>query len=73
MNNKSTFERLVAERDNIIVKFLAGDYAGFEKLREICKSFNNEHGKEVIVTSGSDKQLWESVSNYFLQLRMSHD
>ena len=72
-NKNSIFESLVAERDRIIMKYLCGDFADFKTLREICKCFNNEQGIEVIKTSGTDQELWRSVSDYFLELRKSHD
>ena len=56
-------EEIIEERDNIIMKKLNGEKISFQRLRSLCKKYNEneEEGK-------FDKALWISVNGYFTKL-----
>ena len=58
-------EEIIEERDNIIMKKLNGEKISFQRLRSLCKKYNENEGKFDL---SSDKALWISVNGYFTKL-----
>lgn len=62
-----SFQKLQDEKRRIEFASLMGETPDFSKLRQIATSFNEQNNTNLNVT-GTDKELWKSVLQYFREL-----
>lgn len=61
------FQDLQDEQQRIVIAKLTGQSLDFSRLREIAKKFNEQNDVGLEVT-GSDQELWRSITLYFRNL-----
>lgn len=61
------FQDLQDEQQRIVIAKLTGQPLDFSRLREIATEFNEQSDAGLEVT-GSDQELWRSITMYFRNL-----
>ena len=61
------FEDLQDEKHHIMIAKLTGESIDFSKLRQIARDFNEQNNAGLEVT-GTDQELWSSITSYFRYL-----
>ena len=60
-------EEIIDARDEIVLMKISGEKINFQRLRSLCKKYN-EMEEEGIFDLSSDKALWISVNTYFTDM-----
>ena len=66
-NIMGLFQDLQDEQQRIVIAKLTGQPLDFSRLREIATEFN-EQSDEGLEVTGSDQELWRSITMYFRNL-----
>ena len=61
-------EEILDARDECVMMKITGEKVKFNRLRSLCKKYNEQEGEKVVDLSADDSALWVQVNQYLTDL-----